>query len=43
MAMILTEVGRYDEAVHHADIMLELVKKNLNKNHNASGVYQYGF
>jgi hypothetical protein len=42
MAMILTEVGRYDDAVKHAEIMLELVKKNLNKNHNASGIYQYG-
>lgn len=43
MAMILTELDRYDDAVHHADIMLELVKKNLNKNHNASGIYQHGF
>jgi hypothetical protein len=41
MAMILTEVGRYDDAVRHADIMLELVKKNI-KNHNAKVRYQYG-
>ena len=43
MAMILSEMGQYDEAVKHCDIMLELVKKSLNKNHNASGIYQYGF
>jgi hypothetical protein len=41
MAMILTEVSRYDDAVRHADIMLELVKKNI-KNHNAKVRYQYG-
>lgn len=42
MAMIYSDMGQFDNAVHHCDILLELVKKSLNKNHNASGIYAFG-
>lgn len=42
MAMIYSDLGQYDQAVHHCDVLLELVKKSLNKNHNASSVYAFG-
>ncbi len=42
MAMIYSDLGQYDQAVHHCDVLLELVKKSLNKNHSASSVYAFG-
>jgi len=41
MAMILIELNQFDKAIEHADILIESIKKSLNKNYNASHTFNF--